>query len=97
MYTATMTYNFRPGSFEEGCKVWEEEVFNLAKEQPGFIRMQLLVKPPQALAMGTWSSNSCARKFMETGVFKRLMARLETMVVSRPEQTIWDLKLFAEK
>ncbi len=96
MYTATMLYQFRPEHFEEACKLWEEEIFAHAERQDGFVRMQLLVAPPKALAIGTWKSSSYARKFMETGVFKRLMKRLEEMISQPPEQSIWDLRLFAE-
>ncbi len=97
MYTATMLYRFKEESFDEACEVWKTEVMEHARAQPGFIRMQLLVNRPSAMALGTWEDNASARKFMETGVFKRLLARLSSMVASAPEQTIWDLKYFAEK
>lgn len=96
MYTATMLYRFKQETFEQACKLWEEEVFHHANAQPGFIRMQLLTAPPQALAIGTWKSSSYARKFMETGVFKGLMAKLDSMLTDTPEQSIWDLRLYAE-
>lgn len=34
---------------------------------------------------------------METGVFKRLMGKLQGLVSERPRQTIWDLKYFASR
>ncbi len=97
MYTATMLYRFKEGDFDSACEIWKNEVMEHARTQPGFIRMQFLVARPNALALGTWEDNSDARRFMETGVFKRLLARLSDMVVASPEQTIWDLKYFAEK
>jgi heme-degrading monooxygenase HmoA len=97
MYTATMLYRFTEESFDEACEIWKSEVMEHARTQAGFIRMQLLVARPSAMAVGTWEDNAHARRFMETGVFKRLLARLSSMVVSSPEQTIWDLKYFAQK
>ncbi|HVO40025.1 MAG TPA: hypothetical protein VMV03_13425 [Spirochaetia bacterium] len=97
MYTATMLYHFKEEAFDEACEIWKNEVMEHAKSQPGFIRMQLLTARPNAMALGTWLDNDAARRFMETGVFKRLLARLTDMVSSRPEQTIWELKYFAEK
>ena len=97
MYTATMLYHFKDDSFEEACEIWKNEVMEHARTQPGFVRMQFLVARPNALAMGTWEDSSHARRFMETGVFKRLLDRLSSMVAANPEQTIWDLKYFAQK
>jgi len=97
MYTATMLYRFTEESFDQACEIWKNEIMEHARAQPGFVRMQLLVARPNALALGTWEDNADARRFMETGVFKRLLARLSSMVASAPEQTIWDLKYFAEK
>jgi heme-degrading monooxygenase HmoA len=97
MYTATMLYRFKDESFDEACEIWKNEVMEQARSQPGFVRMQLLVARPQAMAMGTWEDNAHARQFMETGVFKRLLARLASLVVANPEQTIWDLKYFEQK
>jgi quinol monooxygenase YgiN len=59
--------------------------------------MQLLTARPNALALGTWDDNLHARAFMETGVFKKLMARLQPMVAEQPQQTIWELKYFASR
>jgi hypothetical protein len=95
MYTATMLYRFTDASFEEACALWRTRILEHAKEQPGFVRMQLLTAPPRALAVGTWQSAEDARRFMETGVFKTLMASLSGMVVGTPEQSVWELKFFA--
>ncbi len=97
MYTATMLYHFKEESFEQACEIWKNEIMDHAKSQPGFIRMQFLAAKPNALALGTWEDNAHARRFMETGVFKNLRARLSDMLASSPEQTIWDLKYFAQK
>ena len=97
MYTATMLYRFKDDAFDQACEIWKNEVMEHAQGEPGFIRMQFLVARPNALALGTWEDNAHARRFMETGVFKRLLDRLSDMVVASPEQTIWDLKYFTEK
>jgi heme-degrading monooxygenase HmoA len=97
MYTATMLYHFKDDSFEAACEIWKSRVMEHAKSQPGFIRMQFLTARPQALAIGTWAANADARQFMETGVFKQLMAQLQNHVTRQPEQTVWDLRYFAEK
>ncbi len=97
MYTATMLYRFKDGAFDQACEIWKNEVMEHARGQPGFVRMQFLVARPNALAMGTWKDTADARRFMETGVFKRLLARLSQIVTASPEQTIWELKYFAEK
>jgi len=97
MYTATILYHFKQENFDQACEIWKNEVMEHAKAQPGFVRMQFLVDQPKALAIGTWEDGGYARKFMETGVFKRLLARVTNMVTADPEQTIWDLKYFAGK
>jgi hypothetical protein len=96
MYTATMVYHFTEESFDRACELWRTEVMEHARTQPGFVRMQLLAARPKAMAMGTWQDSDAARRFMETGVFKRLMAKLQGMTTSTPEQSVWDLKYSAE-
>ena len=97
MYTATMLYRFKDDSFETACEIWKTQVMEHAKSQPGFVRMQFLTAKPQAMAIGTWEDNADARRFMETGVFKGLMAQLQDHVTGQPQQTIWDLRYFSEK
>jgi hypothetical protein len=97
MYTATMIYHFKDDSFDAACEIWKKEIFEHAKTQPGFVRMQLLVARPKAMAIGTWDDNARARAFMETGVFKRLMGTVQPMMAEQPQQSLWDLKYFAEK
>jgi len=97
MYTATMLYHFKDDQFDFACEVWRGEIIEHAKAQPGFIRMQFLVAPPKALAIGTWEDKAHARTFMETGVFKRLMAKLQGAIAEQPQQSIWELKYFEEK
>ncbi len=96
MYTATMHYQFKPDRFDQACEIWKNEVIEHAKTQPGFIRMQFLVSGNEALAVGTWENRDNANKFMETGVFRRLMEKLEDMVTTKPKPTVWDLKYFEE-
>jgi quinol monooxygenase YgiN len=97
MYTATMVYHFKDESFDAACEVWKQEIIEHAKNQPGFVRMQFLAARPKAMAIGTWENNASARGFMETGVFKKLMAKVQPMMAEQPQQTTWDLKYFAEK
>jgi quinol monooxygenase YgiN len=59
--------------------------------------MQFLAARPRAMAIGTWEDNLHARAFMETGVFKKLMDRLQSMVEEQPQQSIWELKFFASR
>jgi len=97
MYTATMTYHFKDGEFDRACEIWKNEVLDHARSQEGFVRMQFLTARPKAMAIGTWEDNRHAKAFMETGVFKTLMGRLQAMVAEQPQQAIWDLKYFASK
>jgi hypothetical protein len=97
MYTATMLYHFTDEAFGQACEIWKNEILDLAKKQKGFVRMQLLVARPRAMAIGTWEDNLHARAFMETGVFKRLMEKLQSMVTETPQQSIWDLKYFESR
>jgi quinol monooxygenase YgiN len=97
MYTATMLYQFKDDQFDSACEMWRSEIIEHAKAQPGFIRMQLLVSRPKALAIGTWEDNAHAQRFMETGVFKRLMAKLQGAIAEQPQQSIWELKYFEER
>jgi hypothetical protein len=95
MYTATMLYQFKDEAFDRACEIWKNEIFEHAQSQKGFVRMQFLTAPPKAMAIGTWVDDQYARAFMETGVFKSLLGRLQPMISGQPQQTIWDLKYFA--
>jgi hypothetical protein len=97
MYTATMHYQFTEDDFERACQTWRTEVMEHAKTRPGFVRMQFLVAGRDALAIGTWENRDYARAFMETGVFKKLLEKLEGMTTARPTPKVWDLKYFEEK
>ena len=95
MYTATMVYHFKDAAFDLACEIWKNEILDHAKSQRGFVRMQFLTARPKAMAIGTWEDTLHARAFMETGVFKKLMERLQNMVAEQPHQSIWDLKFYA--
>jgi hypothetical protein len=97
MYTATMEYRFKAEDFDTACRIWEAIVFKAAASQEGFIRMQLLVAPPAALAVGTWKTRENAMSFMETGVFKTLLDQLAPYLDGEPRPRVWDLLHFAEK
>jgi len=98
MYTATMHYRFKPGYIEEACALWESEVLTRAKGRPGMVRMQFLVdrQKSEALAVGTWKRPEDAQAFMQTGVFKELMIRIQDMLADEPSPHIWDLRLYVQ-
>lgn len=98
MYTAVMEYHFHEEHFAQACTIWHDEVLALAHRQPGFIRMQFLVRDNhRALAIGTWQTQDAAQAFMRTGVFKQLLAKLQSMLVSQPTPVIWDTLYYCEK
>ena len=94
MYTATMKYVFAEADFTEGCNLWKWIVLEKAKQAPGLIRMQLLLAPPIALAIGTWKDKKDAEAFMKTGVFKKLTDSLEGKLSSPPQPEIWTLDAY---
>ena len=94
MYTATMHYRLRYGSFERACQLRRDHVLQAAASQPGFVRMQFLSADPEALAIGTWRDKTDAENFMKTGVFARLMVDLEALCEERPQPKVWDLRYF---
>ena len=96
MYTATVEYEFKEELFQDACSIWEENVFNLARKQNGFVRMQFLTASPKALAIGTWQDASYAQAFMQTGVFKDLLGKLRPLLVEEPRPRVWDLACFAQ-
>lgn len=96
MYTATMTYRFKEEGFDRACKLWEQKILKLAAAQPGFVRMQFLVSPPEAVAIGTWEDESYAQAFMRTGVFKGLMESLRPHIDGDPRSKVWNLLYFKE-
>ncbi len=97
MHTAMMQYKFVPERLEEACSTWRQEVLEVARGHEGFVRMQLYSRSTgEALAIGTWESRDHAEAFMETGVFKRLLARLTGMTAEPPRPSRWDLQSFAE-
>jgi len=95
MYTATMLYTFKTSNFPEACAIWQRVVFERAQKQAGFVRMQFLTNCPEAMAIGTWQDKSFAEAFMQTGVFRELMAQLESHCSALPMPKVWHLECFA--
>ncbi len=96
MYTATMIYPVKEESMKRFVEIWKEKVLSLAAGQEGFIRMQLLVRAGEAMAIGTWAEKDAAEKFMALGPFKALMAAVGTLLSGTPRPTIWNLEAFSE-
>ncbi len=95
MYTATMIYPVKQESMQDFVSLWEEKVLNLAIRQKGFVRMQLLVREGEAMAIGTWAAKENAEAFMALGPFKDLMDAVKSMLSGNPAPTIWNLAAFA--
>jgi len=95
MYTATMNYPVKQKSLEDFIRLWEEGILNLAAAQPGFVRMQLLTRDSEALAIGSWTDRSHAENFMSKGAFKKLMHGAKDMLSGNPKPTIWKLSAYA--
>jgi quinol monooxygenase YgiN len=91
MYTATMVYEFKKGCLDSGVKIWKDIVLGAAQGQPGLIRMQLLVGSSKIMAQGSWEDESCAQKFMRTGIFQVLMEKLRPLMNQDPRGEIWEL------
>ncbi len=70
MYTATMIYPVKQESMEDFVSLWKEKILNLAVNQAGFVRMQLLTREDEIMAIGTWTVKSHAESFMALGPFK---------------------------
>ena len=97
MHTAMMQYRFIPERLDEACSIWRQEVLDVARGHEGFVRMQLYSQSNgEALAIGTWKSRDHADAFMRTGVFKKLLTRLEGITIEAPKPSRWDLQSFAE-
>lgn len=97
MYTAVMEYHFKKEQFVNACETWNSEVIDLAKKQPGFVRMQLMTRDGEyALAIGTWAKQEDAQNFMKTGIFKDLLEKFAEILVETPSPTIWETIYYAE-
>jgi hypothetical protein len=102
IFTAAMCYKAKEENFSEMCRIWKDEVFSTAPEIPGLISMQFITEKNRqnkiadiqnvykAYAIGIWESISCAENYMKTGVFKRLMERLDGIQETPPESRAWN-------
>lgn len=97
MYTATMIYPVKQDATGDFVKIWEEKILNLAKGQTGFVRMQLLTRDKEIMAIGTWTEKSHAEAFMALGSFKELMAAVKDLLTADPKPTIWNLSAYASR
>jgi len=97
MYTATMIYPVNNESMEDFIRIWEEKILNLAINQAGFVRMQLLTRENEALAIGTWTEKAHAESFMKLGPFKNLMEAVGDMLTGEPRPTIWTQSAYATR
>ena len=97
VYTATMVYPVKEEFMEDFTRLWGKNILNLAIDQPGFVRMQLLTREGEAMALGTWTDKSHAENFMALGPFKNLMAAVKDMLVADPKPTIWNLSSYASR
>ncbi|MFP4362792.1 MAG: antibiotic biosynthesis monooxygenase [Spirochaetia bacterium] len=94
MFAASMKYTFYQDHFEQGVEIWKEEVLHSIRNQEGFVRVELFTNPPEALVIAVWKEKEFAEKYMQTGVFKKLMKRLETVLETAPEGKQWALPVF---
>ena len=97
-----MCYRAKKENFSELCRIWKDEVFSSAPEIPGLISMQLLTEisdhgqdaasqaVQKAYAVGIWEAVSYAQNYMKTGVFKKLLERLDGILEAPPESMPWD-------
>lgn len=92
-----MIYPVKQESIQDFVSLWEEKVLNLAIRQDGFVRMQLLIRDGEAMALGTWNEKAHAEAFMAQGPFKELMASVSDMLSGDPAPTIWELAAFAAR
>lgn len=92
-----MIYPVNEKSMEDFGNLWEEKILNLAIKQPGFVRMQLLVREGEAMAIGTWADKTNAEAFMALGPFKNLMTSVKDMLTGNPSPTIWNLTTYASR
>ncbi len=97
MYTATMIYPVKEESMKEFTSLWEKNIMNLAINQQGFVRMQLLTRENEAMALGTWTEKNHAEAFMAQGPFKKLMADVKDLLSGEPKPTIWNLSSFTSR
>ena len=97
MYTATMIYPVKQESMDDFVRHWEEKILNLAIQQAGYVRMQLLTREGEAQAIGTWTEKSHAENFMALGPFKNLMTAVKEMLDGEPRPTIWNLSSYASR
>ncbi len=97
MYTATMVYPVKEEFMEDFIRLWGKSIQNLAIDQPGYVRMQLLTREGEAMALGTWTEKSHAEDFMALGAFKNLMAAIKDMLNGDPKPTIWNLSSYASR
>lgn len=97
MYAATMSYHVVDGAMDDFVAIWDEKVLQIAKKQPGFVMMQLLVREGEALAQGTWESKKHAEAFMALGPFKELMGAITGLLTDQPVPLVYERALFAER
>ena len=98
MFNTIVEYEFYPDKLEEACKIWEDELIDLVSKQPGFIRMQFYAKADgKAMAIGSWKASEYAQKFMQTGVFQKLVEKLKRYIVREPHPEVWTLRCYKEK
>jgi len=92
-----MIYPVKQESMENFIELWKEHIMSLAIGQSGFIRMQLLSRDGEAMAIGTWTAKADAEKFMALGPFKKLMSAVKGMLDGEPKPTIWNLSAYTSR
>jgi quinol monooxygenase YgiN len=97
MYTATMIYPVNNESMEDFIRIWEEKILQSCHRPGGFVRMQLLTRENEALAIGTWTEKAHAEAFMKLGPFKNLMESVSEMLTGEPRPTIWTQSAYASR
>lgn len=92
-----MRYFFKSEKLAECIEKWQEDVLEVAEEQEGFVRMQFLAKENgEAMAIGTWDAKEYAEKFMQTGIFKKILTDFEPYMTKQPVPEIWNTVLYSE-
>src|SRR5258705_3568121 len=93
MYMRTVVLTIKPGSMDEAIKIFQDSVIPTAKQQKGFVSVNLGTdrSANKAEIVGFWETEADLLASETNGFFQEQMAKLGTTFAAPPVRTVYEL------
>ena len=92
MHARMVTVQFKPGTIEEGVKIYRDSIVPEAKKQAGFDGCLLLADRTTAkgISITKWGTEAQLLANEQSGYYSAQLAKLTPLLASEPVRDIWE-------